>query len=69
MIEKLIGLAWLAPFVAVAWIGIAIHDRFTTRGRLVAAYTRALAKHGEGSPEATAAHAALMEHWRNLDRC
>lgn len=56
----LVGLAWLA------YAGIAVYERFTVRGRLEAAYWRALRRYGEGSPEATAARDAVTAHWASL---
>lgn len=66
MMDRLVPLAILVGLAWLAYAGIALYERFTTRGRLEAAYWRALRRYGEGSPETVAARDAVTAHWATL---
>lgn len=66
MLDRLFALAVLAALAWIAYAGMAVYERFSARGRLEAAYWRALRRYGEGSPEATAARDAVVAHWASL---
>ncbi len=66
MTDRLTAIVILAALAWLAWVGVAVYERCTVRGRLEAAYWRALRRYGEGAPETVAARDAVTAHWASL---